>query len=427
MPVVGIIGGQWGDEGKGKIVDLVAERADMIVRFSGGPNAGHTVINDWGEFKLHLIPSGIFNPRAVSIISNGAVVSPNVVLEEIDSLRSRGIDVSRLFISDRAHLIMPYHTLLDSLEEKARGGGALGTTLRGVGPAYADKVSRLGIRVGDLLDSEALLSRLRAVLDQKNRIITKVFGAEPLSLDELYAQCREYGQRLAPFIRDTHLMLHEAIQRNAFILLEGAQGTLLDIDFGTYPYVTSSSPMAGGACTGAGLGPTRVDSMIGVFKAYTTRVGTGPMPTELKDETGQLIRQKAHEYGATTGRPRRCGWFDGVAAQFSGQVNGFTGVALTRLDVLDEFPTLKVCTGYQVEGNTIKYFPSSSDLLGRCQPVYEELPGWLSSTRECRRIEDLPQRARAYVNRLQELIGCPVSIVSVGPKREESIAARPIV
>jgi adenylosuccinate synthase len=426
MPVVGIIGGQWGDEGKGKIVDLLAEKADMVVRFSGGPNAGHTVINDWGEFTLHLIPSGIFNPRALSLIGNGTVVSPVVLLDEIESLCGRGVDVSRLSVSRRAHVIMPYHTLLDGLEEKARGGASLGTTLRGVGPAYVDKVARIGIRVGDLLDREALLQRLRVVLEQKNAVIAKIHEAPPLSLDDIYSDCCEYGQRLEPHIRDTEAMVQEALRRNDFVLLEGAQGTLLDIDFGTYPYVTSSSPIAGGACTGAGLGPIRIDRMLGVFKAYTTRVGMGPMPTELKGDIGELIRKKANEYGATTGRPRRCGWFDGVAGRFSVGVNGFTGVALTRLDMLDDFATVKICTEYRVNGEGLQHFPSSSDLLEKCEPVYEELPGWKSPTSNIRRLDDLPREAQAYVGRLEEVIGCPVDFVSVGPRREESIVVTPL-
>jgi adenylosuccinate synthase len=427
MPVVGVIGGQWGDEGKGKIVDLLSEKADMVVRFSGGPNAGHTVINDWGEFTLHLIPSGIFNSCALSLIGSGTVVSPVVLLDEIESLRGKGVDVSRLSVSRRAHVIMPYHTLLDGLEEKARGGASLGTTLRGVGPAYVDKVARIGIRVGDLLDREALLQRLRVVLEQKNAVITKIHEAPPLSLDDIYSDCCEYGQRLESHIRDTEAMVQEALRRNDFVLLEGAQGTLLDIDFGTYPYVTSSSPIAGGACTGAGLGPIRVDRMLGVFKTYTTRVGMGPMPTELKGDIGKLIRKKANEYGATTGRPRRCGWFDGVAGRFSVGVNGFTGVALTRLDMLDDFATINICTEYRVNGEGLQHFPSSSDLLEKCEPVYEELPGWKSPTSNIRRFDDLPREAQAYVNRLQEVIGCAVDFISVGPRREESITVTPVV
>jgi adenylosuccinate synthase len=427
MPVVGVIGGQWGDEGKGKIVDLLAEKADLIVRYSGGPNAGHTVINALGEFKLHLIPSGIFNPHAVSLIGNGTVVSPKTLLEEIDELRHRNVDVSRLFLSKRAHVIMPYHTLLDSLEEKARGGEALGTTLKGVGPAYVDKVARTGIRFADLLEGEALLGKLSLFLERKNAVITKLYGATPLSLDEVYAECREYGDQLKPFLRDTESMVQEAIRKGAFILLEGAQGALLDIDFGTYPYVTSSSPIAGGACIGAGLGPTKVDRMLGVFKAYTTRVGSGPMPTELKDDVGERIRQCAHEFGATTGRPRRCGWFDGVAAKYSAEVNGFTGIALTRLDVLDGFDAIKLCTEYKADGEVIRHFPSSAALLERCEPVYEELPGWRSPTRGASHLEDLPGEAQSYVKRLEAVLGCPMNLVSVGPKREESIEVSPLL
>jgi len=322
MPVLAVIGAQWGDEGKGKVVDLLAEEAKIVVRFSGGDNAGHTVVNRYGEFKLHLIPAGIFSPQAICIIGNGVVINPTALIDEIDQLNQRGVDTSRLFISDRAHLIMPYHVLLDGLEEELRGGKALGTTRKGIGPAFADKVARLGIRAGDLLDKEILLERLRFILNHKNAILTKVYGVSPLSEDDIYSQYCQYGERLAPYIRETTIMLEEALNRGEPVLLEGAQGTLLDPDFGTYPYATSSSPLAGGSCLGAGLGPTKISQVLGVFKAYCTRVGSGPMPTELTDETGNLIREQGHEYGTTTGRPRRCGWFDAVAARFSTRING---------------------------------------------------------------------------------------------------------
>jgi adenylosuccinate synthase len=321
MPVIAVIGAQWGDEGKGKIVDMLAEKAGVVVRFSGGDNAGHTVVNTSGEFKLHLIPSGIFSPHATSIIGNGVVINPSILINEMEDLGQRGIDISRLFISDRAHLIMPYHTLLDGLEEEARGGNAIGTTRRGIGPAYADKVARLGIRAGDLLDKTGLLAKLTTMLEYKNTILTRVYGAEPLSTDEIYQQYYEYGEQLALHIEDTTIILEEALKRDEAILMEGAQGALLDPDFGTYPYTTSSSPLAGGGCIGAGLGPTRIDHVLAIFKAYCTRVGSGPLPTELTDKTGDLIREKAHEYGTTTGRPRRCGWFDAVAARLSNRVN----------------------------------------------------------------------------------------------------------
>jgi adenylosuccinate synthase len=421
MPVTAVIGAQWGDEGKGKIVDMLAEEARVVVRFSGGDNAGHTVVNPHGEFKLHLIPSGIFSPGATSIIGNGVVINPSVLIDEIDQLNKRGVDTSRLYISDRAHLIMPYHTLLDGLEEEARGGKAIGTTRKGIGPAYADKVARLGIRAGDLLDKEVLRERLSSVLDYKNTILTKVYSATPLSLDDVYRQYCQHAERLSSHIGDTTAMLAEALNRNEPVLLEGAQGALLDPDFGTYPYTTSSSPLAGGGCLGAGLGPGQLTHILGVFKAYCTRVGGGPMPTELKDKTGDAIRECGQEYGTTTGRPRRCGWFDAVAARLSTRINGFTSAAITRLDVLDAQPKLRICTGYKLGGKTIDNFPSSVTALERCQPVYEDLPGWETQIADVRQFEDLPAQAQRYVNRLEELIGCPASLISVGFRREQTI------
>jgi len=427
MPVIAIIGAQWGDEGKGKVVDLLAEKAGMVVRFSGGDNAGHTVVNPYGDFKLHLIPSGIFYPRVVCIISNGMVINPPVLIDEIDQLNQRGVDTSGLFISDRVHLVMPYHVLLDGLEEKSRGGKALGTTGKGIGPAYADKAARVGIRAGDLLDKEAFLERLRSILDYKNVILTKVYGVSPLSLETIYGQYCQYGEHLAPYIRETTIMVEEALTREELVLLEGAQGTLLDPDFGTYPYTTSSSPLAGGGCLGTGLSPTKIDRILGVFKAYCTRVGSGPMPTELKDETGDLIREQGHEYGTTTGRPRRCGWFDAVAARLSTRINGFTGVAITRLDVLDALPHLKICVGYKLNDQTIDYFPSSVATLSRCQPICEELPGWQAPISHIRDYKQLPVEAQRYVARLEELISCPVNLISVGAAREQTIHKMPIL
>jgi adenylosuccinate synthase len=421
MPVIAVIGAQWGDEGKGKIVDMLAEKVKVVARFSGGDNAGHTVVNPQGEFKLHLIPSGIFSPGAVSIIGNGAVVNPGVLIKEMDSLNERGVDTSRLFVSDRAHLIMPYHTLLDGLEEEARGGKAIGTTRKGIGPAYADKVARLGIRAGDLLNRDALHDRLSTILNQKNLVLTCVYKTNPLSLEDIYNEYCGYADRLSPHITDTIAMLAQALERREPILLEGAQGALLDPDFGTYPYTTSSSPLAGGGCLGTGLGPGRLDHVLGVFKAYSTRVGSGPMPTELHDATGDAIREKAHEYGTTTGRPRRCGWFDAVAARLSTRINGFDSAAITRLDVLDELPSLKICTAYKLNGETVTDFPASIPALESCEPVYEELPGWQTSISEARKFEDLPEAAQRYVKRLEEVIGCPASIISVGERREQTI------
>ncbi len=426
MSVVAIIGAQWGDEGKGKIVDLLAEPADMVVRFSGGDNAGHTVVNQFGEFKLHLIPSGIFSPKATSIIGNGVVVNPRVLLDEMATLKQRGVDTSRLFISDRTHLVMPYHILLDGLEEEARGGKAIGTTRKGIGPAFADKVARLGIRTCDLLDRDIFRERLSTILTHKNSILTKVYNAEPLSEDEVYREYRRYSEMLAPHICDTTALLEKAINNGKDILLEGAQGTLLDPDFGTYPYATSSSPMAGGGCLGAGLGPARIDKVLGVFKAYCTRVGGGPMPTELKDKVGDSIREVAHEYGTTTGRPRRCGWFDAIAARFSTRVNGFTHAVITRLDVLDTRPTLKICTGYELNGKKIDFFPASATTLEKCQPVYEELPGWHTPISDIRDFKKLPPQARQYLARLEELVACPISVISVGERREQTIFKEPV-
>ncbi len=427
MPVIAVIGAHWGDEGKGKVVDLLAEKAKLVVRFSGGDNAGHTVINTYGEFRLHLIPSGIFYPHTTCIIGNGVAINPAVLIGEMDNLSQRGIDISRLFISDRAHLIMPYHILLDGLEEKSRAGKALGTTLKGVGPAFADKTARLGIRTGDLLDKDAFLNRLRFILAHKNTILTKVYGAKPLSVDEVYSQYCQYGERLAPHIRETTAMVDEAWHKGELVLLEGAQGALLDPDFGTYPYNTSSSPLAGGGCLGAGISPTKISHIIAVFKAYCTRVGSGPMPTELKDETGDFIRKRAHEYGTTTGRPRRCGWFDAVAARYSTRINGFTGAAITRLDVLDTLPRLKICVAYKLDDKTIDYFPSSITALDRCQPIYEELPGWQSPITDIRQYDQLPLKARQYVARLEELASCPANLISVGAKREQTIIKTPIL
>ncbi len=427
MPVIAVIGAQWGDEGKGKVVDLLAQEASLVVRFSGGDNAGHTVVNPCGKFGLHLVPSGIFSPRTVCIIGNGVVINPSVLIGEMDQLDRCGVATTRLFISDRANLIMPYHILLDGLEEESRGEKALGTTRKGIGPAFADKVARLGIRAGDLLDKDMLLERLRSVLDYKNTILTKVYGVSPLSLDEVYSQYCQYGERLGPHIRETVIMLEEALNRDELVLLEGAQGALLDPDFGTYPYTTSSSPLAGGGCLGAGLGPTRINRVVGVFKSYCTRVGSGPMPTELKDETGDLIRERAHEYGTTTGRPRRCGWFDAVVARFSNQINGFTGAAITRLDILDVFPRLKICVGYKLDGRTIDYFPANVAAVERCQPVYEEVAGWQTPISHIREYEQLPLEARQYIARLEELISCPVNLISVGQAREQTIHKTPIL
>jgi len=426
MSIVVVIGAQWGDEGKGKIVDLLAQSSEVVVRFSGGDNAGHTIVNPQGEFKLHLVPSGIFYPKTTCIIGNGVVINPSVLLTEINDLNKNGVNTSNLFISDRAHLIMPYHILMDGLEEKRRGKGALGTTGKGIGPAFTDKIARLGIRTCDLLNKEQFRSRLSSILELKNSILTKIYDTTPLSEEEIYQQYCAYGNTLAPLIKDTRAMLHEMQSRKLPILLEGAQGMLLDPDWGTYPYVTSSSPLAAGASIGCGIGLKKIDNIVGVFKAYTTRVGGGPMPTELKDEVGDFIREHAHEYGATTGRPRRCGWFDAVAGKFSVQVNGFTDIALTRLDVLDAFDTIKICTAYKLNDQFVEHFPSDSSILEKCQPVYEELPGWKTPTNDIHMLKKLPTQARCYISRLEELLSCPISLISVGAERERAIMARKI-
>ena len=427
MPGYAVVGGQWGDEGKGKVVDYLAERADCVVRYAGGNNAGHTVVNENGEFSLHLVPSGIFWAQATCIIGNGVVVDPDVLLREIEGLESRGVDTSRLYVSERAHLIMPYHVLLDRLEEKSRGSGAIGTTQSGVGPAYMDKTGRVGIRAGELLEPDRLRTRLKQVVESKNTIITKIYGEAPVSLDELYEKCVEWGRRLEPHLGYTEVMIHDALAKGGKVLLEGAQGTMLDLDHGTYPYVTSSSPSVGGACTGLGLGPRDIVSSTGVFKAYSTRVGGGPLTTEMDDATGDALRERAWEYGTTTGRARRIGWFDAVAGRYSGLINGFTSLVLTRLDVLDGFPSLKMCVGYKVGDEAVEHFPASIAKLEMCEPIYEEMPGWDQPTASATDISQLPKEAVAYVRRIEELVGCPIHIISTGPQRWETILVEPIL
>ena len=428
MPAYAIIGGQWGDEGKGKVVDLLSADAHVVARFNGGNNAGHTVITDAGEFKFHLIPAGILRPDCTCIIGNGVVVNPDAFLEEVAGLTARDVSVERLFISHKTQVIMPYHTMLDGLEEETRAesGKAIGTTGMGIGPAYMDKAARTGIRMVDLLDEEALLRRLGFVLEQKNAVITKLYGREPLSLEETYERCLEWRTSLKPFIRPVEPMLQKAFDEGQRVILEGAQGTLLDVDHGTYPYVTSSSPTVGGACVGLGISPRHVQAVAGVYKAYTTRVGAGPLPTELDDEVGEFIRQRAWEYGTTTGRPRRCGWFDAVAARYSASINGVTSAILTRLDVLDGISPVRLCVAYRLRGETITEFPSDAASLEECEPVYEDLPGWEKATANARNIADLPAEAASYLSRIQELIGCSIDMVSTGPGREEAIILRPI-
>ena len=427
MPAYAVIGGQWGDEGKGKVVDYLAETVQAVVRFGGGNNAGHTVVNSRGKFQLHLVPSGICWPEMDSIIGNGVVVDPDGLLAELADLSSRGIDTNRVLVSERAHVIMPYHILLDSLEEQARGSEALGTTGRGIGPAYVDKAGRGGIRVGDLLELEALMPRLEQTLAFKNALMTKVYGGEPMSLDEVLAKCSAWAADLGPYVGPAEQTVQDLLARDNIILLEGAQGTLLDIDHGSYPYVTSSSPTIGGACTGLGLNPQSIAGVVGVYKAYCTRVGEGPMPSEMHGEVADDLREKAQEYGTTTGRPRRLGWFDAVAGKYSRLVNGFTGMVLTRLDILDGSPSVKICVGYRADGRELDRFPVNTSLLDRCQPIYEEFPGWDQPTASATSLSQLPQNAIAYVRRIEELVGCKVQVISTGPSREETILVEPVI
>jgi len=426
MAVVALIGAQWGDEGKGHLVDLLASKARLVIRYGGGNNAGHTVVNHLGTFKLHLIPSGIFDPATVNVIGSGVVVDPEVLLMEIQDLESRGVNTSKLFISERAHVIMPYHVMLDKFQEESRGEGKIGTTGRGIGPAYADKMSRTGIRMADLLHEETLLNRLRGVLDEKNRLLTKLYGVKPLSLHDTYLRYLDFGHKLADHIADTHPIIQRALEKDLPILLEGAQGSLLDVDHGTYPYVTSSPPGAAGACQGAGIGPTRLDSVIGVYKAYTTRVGEGPFPTEVDGPEADALRQLGTpwaEVGTTTGRLRRVGWFDAVMARYAAQVNGIDTVAITKLDVLDGVQTIKVCTAYKLHETTLEFPPVTTAVLEQVEPVYEELPGWMTPTTAIRRFQDLPEAAQAYVARICQLVGARLGIISVGPDRDQTIIA----
>ena len=425
MPAFVVIGGQWGDEGKGRMVDLLAQDAAIIARYSAGDNAGHTIINHMGKFALHLVPAGIFYPDKLCLIGNGVVINPAVLLEEIHQLEERGVSTKNLFVSDRAHVLLPYHQLLDELEERARGDEAIGTTKRGVGPAFVDKIARRGVRMADLLEPESLRARLEQVLPEKNAVLVKLYDAEPLDFEELFDAFVAFGCELKPYVRDTSAIVHDAIDRGEQVLLEGAQGSLLDVDAGTYPFVTSSapSPLAAGAPVGIGIGPTQIERVVGVYKAYMTRVGAGPMPTELDDETGDILRREgpAPEFGATTGRPRRCGWFDGVASRYSVRVNGVTGAALTRLDVLDNFPAIEVCSAYELDGKQIDAFPPTMTQLSRVTPVFEEHEGWQAETADVRKFNDLPKQAQSYVERIEELLGCPIEMVSVGPEREQII------
>jgi adenylosuccinate synthase len=427
MTVLAIIGAQWGDEGKGKIVDELSMHADYVVRYQGGSNAGHRVVHEKGEFSFRLVPSGILFPNTKCIIGNGVVVDPKGLLAEMEELQSQGIDISRLYISERAHVVMPYHFLLDRFEEEARGEDKIGSTQRGISPAYVDKHARIGIRMADLLDVDTFRAKLATILQQKNRMITQIYGQPPLSLEEIHGEYFGYGQRLRSHITDTQAMLHEALFERKTILLEGAQGALLDIDFGTYPYVTASSTMAANASSGAGLPPHSIDRVIGVYKAYITRVGSGPMPTELFEATGQKMRDRGHEYGTNTGRERRCGWFDGVAGRFVAQLNGMNAAVITKLDVLDTFPTIKICTAYQLHGKPVHTLPATQSDLAACEPVYEEVEGWQCDTTGICTYEGLPEAAKKYLKRLEELLETPIAMVSVSPQRGRTIQVQDVL
>jgi len=418
-----LVGLQWGDEGKGKIIDVLTRDADIVVRFQGGNNAGHTVEIGENKFVLHLIPSGILRPEAQCVIANGLVVSLTGLDKELDGLEAKGIDISdRLFISDRCQLIFEYHCMADGLKEGQLGDQKIGTTKRGIGPAYSDKANRCGIRARDLKRPEVLQRKFFVEGEKYNRLFLEA-GMERLDLDAEWAKLSRIAARLAPMVADTTLLLNRASAAGKSILFEGAQGTWLDIDFGTYPFVTSSNTTVGGACTGTGVPPNLIQEVVGVHKAYTTRVGSGPFPTELHDATGEFIRAKGGEFGATTGRPRRCGWFDAVASRYAVMLNGVTGIALTKMDVLDEFETLKICTAYELDGEIIEDMPSDSEDLARVKPVYEEVPGWCQDTTRITCFEDLPERAKAYIARLMELIGARLQIVSVGPRRAQTFEA----
>ncbi len=419
-----VVGAQWGDEGKGKVIDVLSEQADILVRYQGGHNAGHTVIAAGQEFIFHLVPSGLLHRNTVGLIGNGVVIDPEALLEEMGRLAARGVDVRQAVkISDQAHIIFPYHKRLDLLEESVRAG-RIGTTGRGIGPCYVDKAARSGIRVADLCDPDAFAAKLRQCVAEKNRLLHALYQEPPLSFDELHARYRGYAQRLAPHVVHGPRFLREALAAGKRILFEGAQGTLLDLDHGTYPYVTSSNATAGGACTGAGVPPTAIEQVLGVVKAYTTRVGEGPFPTEFSAGLMEQVRTKGKEFGATTGRPRRCGWFDAVLARHAIWINGCDAIAVTKLDVLDEMEAVQICVGYRIGGRTIEEFPSDIEALFRCEPVYETLPGWQAETGEATGFAGLPKAAQRYLKRLEALLGVPIRLISTGSKREQVFRVR---
>ena len=426
MASVIIVGTQWGDEGKGKIVDYLAGKCEYVVRSQGGSNAGHTVVVDNIKYKLRLLPSGILHKDKVCVIGNGVVIEPKVFLGEIDALIEKKVNMSNLKISDRAHVLMPYHKILDELQEEDLGENKLGTTKNGIGPCYMDKASRLGIRISDLMNKETFAKKLKFNVELKNKLLKKLYNHEGVNYDELLKEYLEYAERLKPYVADTTTILNKAIKEKKNILFEGAQATMLDLDHGTYPFVTSSYPAAGGACTGSGVGPRQIDNVIGVVKAYSTRVGEGPFPSELHDEIGQAIRDKGREYGTVTGRPRRCGWLDACVVKYASYVNGLDSIAITRLDILDELDKLKICVAYKYNGKILEGYPADLEVLSKAEPVYEEFDGWKTSTRDIREYDKLPENAKKYLKRLSEVIETDISIVSVGAGREETIIVKNI-
>ena len=420
MTSVVVVGTQWGDEGKGKITDFLSQDAEVIARYQGGDNAGHTIVIDGKKFKLQLIPSGIFYPEKISVIGNGVVVNPKSLVKELAYLHEEGVSTDSLRISDRAHVILPYHIELDRLQEESKGDNKIGTTIKGIGPAYMDKAARVGIRIADLLDRDVFAERLRINLEEKNRQFTKLYDAEALSFDDIFEEYYEYGQQIKQYVTDTSVILNDALDNGKRVLFEGAQGVMLDIDQGTYPFVTSSNPVAGGVTIGSGVGPSKIDKVVGVCKAYTSRVGDGPFPTELFDEVGDRIREVGHEYGTTTGRPRRVGWFDSVVMRHSRRVSGITNLSLNSIDVLSGLDTVKICVAYDLDGERIDHYPASLEQLKRCKPIYEELPGWSEDITGVRHLDELPENARNYVRRVGELVGVRISTFSVGPDRDQT-------
>jgi len=415
-----VVGTQWGDEGKGKITDVLSENAEVIARYQGGDNAGHTIQFDGETYKLHLIPSGIFYKDKISVIGNGVVVNPKALIKELAYLNERGITTDNLRISDRAHVILPYHIQLDQLQEDSKGDQKIGTTIKGIGPAYMDKAARIGIRMADLLDKDIFEERLRINLEEKNRSFVKMYDSTAIEFEDIFEEYYQYGQQIKQYVCDTSVVLNDALDDGKRVLFEGAQGVMLDIDQGTYPFVTSSNPVAGGVTIGSGVGPSKIDKVVGVCKAYTSRVGDGPFPTELFDEVGQQIREIGREYGTVTGRPRRIGWFDTVVMRHSKRVSGITNLSLNSIDVLSGLETVKICTAYERNGEEILYYPASLKELAECTPIYEELPGWSEDITACRTLAELPENARNYVHRISELVGVRISTFSVGPDREQT-------